>query len=175
MSYFNEADLAGFWEDSDYSRKTYVLPPPTEISIASVEKRLGIKLPGSYLELMQTQNGGIPARTAFPTVEPTSWAEDHVAIDGILGSGDSKMYSLCGDLGSKFMQDEWGYPNIGVYFGHCPSAGHDMICLDYRKSGARGEPQVVHVDQELDYRITFLAEDFRAFVKGLLSDEEFEV
>jgi len=173
VSYWEGFDLAGFWENSDYARKEYVLPTPTDISIVTVEKKLRYKLPGSYIELMRHQNGGLPTKTAFPTAEPTSWAEDHVAIHCILGVGDSKTYSLCGGLGSQFMIDEWGYPPIGIYFGNCPSAGHDMICLDYRKCGRAGEPQVVHVDQEIDYKITFLSENFERFVKGLVDDDQF--
>jgi SMI1-KNR4 cell-wall len=69
---------------------------------------------------------------------------------------------------------EWGYPNIGVYFADCPSAGHDMLCLDYRECGPAGEPRVVHVDQELDYKITHVAENFESFVLCLESDEAFE-
>ena len=173
MGYFEGFDLVRFWKDSDYSRKEYVLPPPTDISVAAVEKRLGYKLPASYIELMRYQNGGLPDKTAFPTTEPTSWAKDHVAVHGVLGIGNSKTNSLCGALGSQFMIDEWGYPPIGVYFGDCPSAGHDMICLDYRQSDRSGEPRVVHVDQESDYKITFLAERFEDFVKGLLDEEQF--
>jgi hypothetical protein len=175
VSHFDGFDLAGFWKDSDYSRKEYILQPPTDISIAAVEKRLGYKLPGAYIELMRDQNGGLPEKTAFPTTEPTSCAEDHVAIHGLLGIGDSKTYSLCGELGGQFMMGEWGYPDIGVYFGDCPSAGHDMICLDYRQNGPSGEPQVVHVDQEFDYKITFLADTFEEFIKGLQSDGDFEI
>ena len=72
------------------------------------------------------------------------------------------------------MIDEWGYPPIGVYFADCPSAGHDMLCLDYRGCGADGEPQVVHVDQEVDYKTTFVAKDFASFIRGLEPDEAFD-
>jgi hypothetical protein len=67
-----------------------------------------------------------------------------------------------------------GYPAIGIYFADCPSAGHDMVCLDYRECGPSGEPRVVHVDQEWGYQITFVAESFEAFIRGLESGEAFE-
>ncbi len=173
VSYFEGFDLAEFWKDSEYARRNYTLPPPDANSVAAVEKKLGYKLPRSYIELMQAQNGGLPKRTCFPTSEPTSWSEDHVAIHGIHGIGDAASYSLCGSMGNKFRIEEWGYPPIGIYFGDCPSAGHDMICLDYRECGPSGKPTVVHVDQEFDYRITFLTESFEDFIRGLVDEEEF--
>ncbi|CAE7686484.1 unnamed protein product [Symbiodinium sp. CCMP2592] len=39
---------------------------------------------------------------------------------------------------------------------------------------AEGEPRVVHVDQELDMKITHLADDFASFVRGLKTEEDFE-
>jgi hypothetical protein len=50
-----------------------------------------------------------------------------------------------------------------------------MVCLDYRECGPQGEPSVVHVDQELDYKITFVASSFDAFIRGLEDDEAFDV
>jgi SMI1-KNR4 cell-wall len=164
---FHDFELANFWEDSDYARQ-YVEKKPTPALIASIEKELGYRLPASYIELMKTQNGGIPRNTCYPTKVPTSWAPDHVAIIGIMGIGRTKTYSLCGELGSKFMREEWGYPDIGICVCDCPSAGHDMIMLDYRRCGKEGEPKVVHVDQESDYKITPLAKDFETFVRGLV-------
>lgn len=73
----------------------------------------------------------------------------------------------------KRILDRNDYPAIGIYFADCPSAGHDMLCLDYRECGANGEPQVVHVDQESDYKITFVAENFESFIYGLEEDEPF--
>lgn len=163
-----------FWEDSDYARKEYVSAPPDDELIASVEQELGYKLPASYIAMMKQQNGGIPRNTCFPVEESTSWAEDHIAVTGIAGIGRDKSYALCGDLGSRFMIDEWGYPDIGVVIGDCPSAGHDVVMLDYRYCGPDGEPEVIHVDQEGGYEITFLAKDYESFIRGLVSEEVFD-
>lgn len=167
-------DLSDFWEDSTYARDQHVDEPLTDELLASVEAELGYKLPASYIALMKTQNGGIPKNTNFPTDEATSWSEDHIAITSISGIGRRKSYSLCGDMGSQFMIDEWGYPTIGVVICDCPSAGHDLVMLDYRLCGKDGEPQVVHVDQEGGYEITFLAEDFETFIRGLVNDEQYD-
>ena len=171
---FGDFDLSNFWEDSDYARKDYVEEPLSDDLISSVEAELGRRLPPSYLELMKTQNGGIPRDTRFPTTVPTSWAKDHVAITGILGVGRAKTYSLCGELGSTFMQEMWGYPDWGICVCDCPSAGHDMIMLDYRSCGSDGEPEIVHVDQERDFKITFLARNFETFIRGLVNESVYD-
>ena len=164
---FEGFDLTNFWDDNWYALKEYVSDPPSDELIASVEEELGYKLPAAYIWLMKQHNGGIPVNTCYPCDEPTSWADDHVAITGIFGIGREKSCSLCGELGSQFMIDEWEYPAIGVAICDCPSAGHDMIFLDYRVCGPQGEPAVVHVDQENDYKITHLADSFEEFVRGL--------
>lgn len=171
---FEGFDLAAFWEDSDYARREYLEVPPTPETIAAVEAELGYRLPASYVALMRSRNGGIPVDRCFPTDVPTSWAGDHVAISAFKGIGFAKPWSLCGGLGSRFRIEQWEYPDIGVYFGDCPSAGHDMIALDYRACGPTGEPGVVHVDQEGDYRITPLAPDFETFVRGLVHSSVYE-
>ncbi|WP_409370253.1 SMI1/KNR4 family protein [Lysinibacillus sp. 38-6] len=171
---FSDMSLADFWDDSEYAKSSYQSEPPTDELIDSIEKELGYKLPASYIALMKQQNGGVPKNTCFPTEEPTSWAEDHIAITGIMGIGREKSYSLCGDLGSPFMIEEWGYPDIGVVICDCPSAGHDVVMLDYRACGRDGEPEVIHVDQEDDYEITFLADNFEAFIRGLVSEDHYD-
>ncbi len=172
---FEGFDFADFWDDNAYAWKAYISQSPSDALIASVEEELGYKLPASYIYLMKQHNGGMPVNTCFPTEEPTSWAEDHVAITGIYGIGREKSNSLCGELGSQFMIDEWEYPAIGVAICDCPSAGHDMIFLDYRACGTQGEPAVVHVDQECDYRITHLADSFEEFIRGLVHESVFDM
>jgi len=171
---FEGFDFTNFWKDSDYAKKEYIGPPPSDELIAEVERELGYKLPASYIWLMKRHNGGVPVNTCFPTKTATSWAEGHVAIEGIFGIGREKRYSLCGEFGSKFMIEEWEYPDIGVAICDCPSAGHDMIFLDYRECGPQGEPKVVHIDQEYDYEITPLADTFEEFIRGLVNAKEYE-
>lgn len=175
MQPFEGFDFSDFWEQSDCAEQEYVDDPPTEASIAAVEAELGYKLPVAYVALAKSQNGGVPKLTTHKSEAPTSWADDHIAITGIFSISSTKPSSLCGECGSKFWITEWGYPNIGVYFADCPSAGHDMICLDYRACGPTGEPVVVHVDQENEYKITLVAKNFEEFIRGLYSDSESDV
>jgi len=166
-------DLTKFWHDTPYAKKSYGEPKPSQSMVESVEHELGYVLPASYVSLMTKHNGGTPARTCFPTSVATSWARDHIAITGISAIGRKKPHSLCGALGSKFMIEEWGYPKIGVVFADCPSAGHDVIMFDYRQCKPKGEPSVVHVDQESDYKVTVLAKSFEAFIRGLVDESAF--
>ena len=94
-----------------------------------------------------------------------------MANTGIFGIDRVKEYSLCGGLVSQFMIDEWGYPNIGACICDCSTARHNMIMLDYRKYGNEGEPEVVHVDQGSEHKITFLAKDFETFIRGLYPEK----
>lgn len=171
---FDGFSLRGFWQDTDWAKKSYVERKASPALVASIEAELGYALPRSYVWLMARHNGGTPTRTCFPTKKATSWAPDHVAITGIAGIGRTKRYSLCGEAGTKFWIDGWRYPALGIVIATCPSGGHDLVMLDYRKCGPRGEPQVVHVDQEHDYRVTPLAKDFETFVRGLVDASEYE-
>lgn len=171
---FHDFDFSDFWDSLEYSVENYLEKPPTDEMIRSVEEELGYKLPAAYIDLMELQNGGLVKKSCFPTQEATSWAEDHIAITGIMGIGRIKPYSLCGELGSQFMIDEWEYPATGVYICDCPSAGHDMVMLDYSKCGPQGEPEVFHIDQECDFEKTFLAKDFETFIRGLVHEDQFD-
>jgi len=173
--YFPNLQIENFWSNKAYAIRKYVGEPLTPELISSIEKELGYKLPASYIELMEIQNGGTPLDDCFPTEKSTSWAKDHIAIEGIYGMDRKKDDSICGRGGGRFMIDHWGYPEIGIYICDCPSGVHDMVALDYRKCGKNGEPEVVHVDQERDYKITFLAKDFETFIKGLVNKKKYDI
>lgn len=171
--FFEDFDYDSFWSRSEYSLKEYVGQALTAEDIESVEKELGFKLPASYIEFMKHQNGGIPQKRYF-MASGTAWVDNYISVHGILGFDSNKTFSLCGKIGSKLMIDEWEYPAIGIYFADTPSGGHDMLCLDYRKCGPEGEPEVVHVDQECDFSITFVAKDFETFIKSLVTGDFLE-
>jgi hypothetical protein len=173
---FEGFDVVGFWDDSAYALGAYAEEaPPSREMIASLEEELGgYRLPDSYIALMSAHNGGVPTRACFPMTEPTGWAEDYIEITGIRGVGRIRPQSLGGEFGSRFWIDMWEYPDIGVYFADTPSAGHDMLALDYRACGRRGEPTVVHVDQENGFAITLVAQNFEAFVTGLVNESVYD-
>lgn len=167
-----DADLANFWGDSDYFTSPETVTPAL---VEAAEAALGYRLPKAYVRLLETRNGGTPKRTCFPTKVRTSWAEDHVAISGVCGLG-GKWGIDSPSLGSLHMIEEWGYPDIGIVFCQCPSAGHDAIMFDYSECGRTGEPRVVHVDVETGDgpEITPLAPDLATFVRGLVGAERFD-
>lgn len=49
-----------------------------------------------------------------------------------------------------------------------------MVFLDYRECGPQGKPKVVHIAQEFDYEVTFLANNFEEFIRGLMNEDDFE-
>ncbi|MEQ6902647.1 SMI1/KNR4 family protein [Nocardioides sp. YIM 152588] len=146
-------------------------PVPQLGLVQAIEVELGVRLPAAYVDLALVHNGGDLARDAYPTQVSTSWAPDHVGVKAIAAIGRTAPFSLCGEFGNRFWIREWGYPDIGIYFADTPTAGHDMIALDYRSPG---EPSVVHVDQEVGYQITPIAPDLATFISGLVPSADFE-
>ncbi len=169
---FEGFDFTGFWVKSRYAEETYTCGPLTPSGLAETEKALGYKLPASYVWLMERHNGGVPVRCAFPTSAPSNWAEDHIAIEGIFGIGPNAKHSVVTE--TRLMVDEWQYPALGVAICDCPTAGHQEVFLDYRACGPEGEPKVVYVDQEDDYSILPLADNFEEFIRGLVGSEVYE-
>ena len=162
-----------FWENSEYAQENYVGAPPTNEYIDSIEEELGYKLPASYIGMIRQQNGGIPVKKAFPTKESTSWAEDHMAIKGIYGIDRDRPCSVCGELGTQAMIDEWEYPPVGIAVCDTPEGGPSMVFLDYRECGKDGEPKVVLIEADLDNKIILLADNFELFIRGLVDEDAF--
>ena len=168
---FSLLEPSQFWDDDRLALEEYVDEAPSDTLIASVETELGYRLPETYLALMKQHNGGIPYATCYPLPTPEDSEKDYVEITGFLSIGRKKSNSLCGTAGNKLFKEGWHYPDYGVYICDCPSAGFDLILLDYRQCGPDGEPSVAYVDMEKRQVIT-LAPDFATFLQGLVEETE---
>ena len=113
--------------------------------------------------------------TAFPTYQKSSWSDTHVALESILPVGGTDGIESENNKGTI---EEWGYPDVGPIVAECPSGGHDIIMLDYRTCGPKGEPSVLYVDTEppfgdAEYATIVLAPNFEQFLCQLRPDSEF--
>ncbi|MFD9010003.1 SMI1/KNR4 family protein [Streptomyces sp. NPDC059552] len=166
MARFDEVK-ATFWGEGLHG----VQPPPTDAVVQDAERQLGVRLPASLLEILRVQNGGLVAElwNAFPTDVPTSWSEDHVPLDDMMGIGrhDDRL-SL---LDSPYLVEEWGLPSPLVLLS---GDGHCWIALDYRACGERGEPSVTWFDVDTDTELP-LATDFQTFVERLTAAVSFDL
>ncbi len=175
MSNLKDFDWTGFWNDVDYAFESYIGKPVTDKDIKAAEADLGYTLPAAYIELLKNHNGGVVKKNCFINDDG-----DCVYVTGIYGIDRDKKYSLLGEMGNEFWISKAKYPPIGIVVADTISGGHDMIFLDYRECGPTGEPKVVRVDQECDYSMTPLADNFGEFIKNLyfnieeITDEEFQ-
>ncbi|GAA2109205.1 SMI1/KNR4 family protein [Actinomadura alba] len=150
---------ATFWDDESRG----ALAPVTDESVREAEAVLGVTLPSPLLDLLRAQNGGGVADEwcAFPTGRRTSWSDDEVPFDHLLGIGHGEgVLSL---LDTPYLVEEWGLPSPVVLLS---GDGHYWIGLDYRRGGPRHEPSVTWFDADLQTEVA-LAADFRSFVEGL--------
>jgi hypothetical protein len=134
----------GVWDDFFAASNEYTGPPLTDAMVAAAEAALGYKLPAAYLQLLRVKNGGTPKRQCYPT-GGTRWSDNHVRVTAICGVGgrrgiDSPQY------GSRYMIEQGGFPDVGIFVGWTPAAGHDGSFLDYRACGPSGEPRVMYLD-----------------------------
>lgn len=159
------------WDNSKYSSENYIGKMPTDEDFEKVEKELGYRLPNSYKDLMKKHNGGLLAKNYIISPFQRDWFCGAFYIESIYGIDENKTYSLCGEMGSKFWIQEWKYPDIGIAIADGISGGHDMIFLDYSDCGPEGEPCVVHIDQEGNYSISYLADNFKDFISSLIKDD----
>jgi hypothetical protein len=119
-------DPADYWSVPAYL--PYVQAKLTPTRLAAAEKQLGVRLPKAMVALLQAQNGGY-----------LRWVHPEIHHDAIWGLG-SKRPSLTDNHFADWM--ETGRDGLVAFDGD----GHTFMCLDYRRSGPRGEPSVTRVD-----------------------------
>lgn len=170
-----QINIENFWDNHEYYTENYVEEPLTDEMIAYTEKKLGYKLPKSYIELMKIQNGGRPKKEYWINENAKSNEVNIVGVNGFFGIGSKKKRSLFGEYGNEFWFKEWEYPrDIGVIIADTESGGHDMIYLDYRECEKDGEPKISVCFGESDFEMQVLANNFEEFLIMLVSQDELE-
>lgn len=165
-------DIVDLWSTDPEALRVGRGPDCTDEMIRQAEGELGYKLPESYIWLVKQQNGGYLKRNNFVLDHALPGVGDRVMMPLLYGVGHEQNTAINSMLGNKCLIENWGYPNIGVGIGVGFFGAHEAFFLDYRECGPQGEPKVSHVDQESDYRITVLAENFEAFIRGLVPDPD---
>ncbi|WP_282693943.1 SMI1/KNR4 family protein [Streptomyces sp. CC208A] len=167
MARFDEV-LTTFWARGGGGAGS-IPPPLTDAAVREAEGVLGVTLPAALLDLLRVQNGGIAAadHDAFPTRRPTSWSEDHVPFDILMGIG--RYEETTSLLDTPYLVTEWGLPSPIVLLS---GDGHYWIGLDYRACGPDGDPSITWFDAELGTELA-LAGDFRTFVEELTASSAF--
>ena len=138
----------------------YELNPLTPKKVESAQSELKVKLPDSYIKLLEEQNGGSLYLNAFPT---SLEDDDHLAVDYLLGIGENKREGV---QQSVYFIKEWGLPKrIVLLFGD----GHTWIALDYRE--VNENPPIIYIDVEQEIEKQ-LSSSFDEFVSKLFHNDQ---
>ena len=130
------------------------LPNLTEEILREVESRLGVKLPESYIHLLQTQNGGFIEQRELSVI--LNGLDDTVVIDSIMGVSLQE-----GLVESKILLKEWGVEDerLIAFTGD----GHYFLMFDYRDGVM---PKIALLDTTAE-KIDVLFESFNQFNEAL--------
>ncbi|KZZ85447.1 SMI1/KNR4 family protein [Bacillus sp. SJS] len=127
----------------------------------AAEKKLKVKLPAAYIELMRVQNGGELKLKKFVN---EILEDGFIEIEYLYGIGKK---SGEGILIDSYTRKEWGLSNKLVYLN---GDSHNWIALDYRRY-IGDNPPVVYLDIDTKEKIQ-IAEDFTDFLNRLTVLEE---
>lgn len=161
---FAGVDLSQLFDNGGERRSRYEFPKVTEEWIERTENAIGYKISPAYRELLTYQNGG---EIRDDTDE--RWL---TAIYGIGPKPDSP--NSLEDMFDNW-KNGWEYPDIGIPFGETNSGGHDMYYMDYRSVDDNGEPRIVHIDNEGEVRISFVANNLVEFIRIVLEKRELKI
>ena len=122
-------------------------------AVQAREKDLGYKIPAAYLALLAIVDGTDESRPYCPGL---------LDMDGFAG------LAALGSIPAGSDHEDWGYPDVGIYFAWTESAGHEALVLNYREIRKNGEPSVWILDQELEEG-RLLADTFTEFLEKMHS------
>lgn len=141
MDYFTDTDLKKLWKPAKNSR--FTLPFPNEEDFAALEKRLGVKLPASYIELaVSSQNGGFLKRNAIPICDEYGNVIRYAKINYINPIGRTDIEPIY-DTPKPF----YDVPNL-LIIGENWDTYYDFYVLNYMDCKAYGEPTVALITRK---------------------------
>lgn len=153
-----------FWENNGEAQ------PASEDDILEAERRLGVKLPGSFVELLKTNNGGTPANEIYTPGDPLSIDEDDIwPLEQVYPLEDIEDLKSLGESGwapNDSFEDGIENPRRLFVFSNLSDR---FWCLDYRNCERDEEPRVqfVYADHFGKPRVVLLADCFETFLHGL--------
>lgn len=149
--------IKDFWVDRGrrYKNSTEF----TEEYQAEVERRLGVKLPTLYIELLKQQNGGYIRFNAYPL------NNSHIPVFFILGAYYSKMYpnQTQGILSNNYNTSPSRYnvdSNIIIF------SGDDRVAIGFDCREVKENPPIVMVKSH-SKEVVVLSNSFEEFVSKL--------
>ncbi|MDE5413260.1 SMI1/KNR4 family protein [Alkalihalobacterium chitinilyticum] len=147
--------MKNIWQKDNHF---YTLEPLTPNLVTQAAERLKVKLPDSYIQLLNKQNGGHIKYTTYPANEPTIWGENHIQVEHLLGIGEKDSI-----LDSHYLIQEWGLPkDIVILSGE----GESWIAFDYRNT--EENPPIIYIECESEEnKVLKLANSFEEFLNGL--------
>ena len=120
-------------------------------AVEEAEKSLRHKIPEAYLRLLAVKNGDEEWR---------KFDGRFLRMTGFLSLDDL--------VAQRPDFEEWGFPDVGLYFSWTESAGHEALVLNYREIKKTGEPSVWLLDQELETG-SLIADTLEEFVEKIVS------
>jgi SMI1-KNR4 cell-wall len=134
----------------------YLQPPLTDEAVAVAENKIGYKLPGEYLNLLEKQNGGY-IRFSLP----------EMVHDSIAGIGPH--FPSLTEFDWEEYQEHVGFPLQGLV--PFDGDGHWHLCLDYRQDSSTPPVTLADVECDRESRIADSFSDYLALLQIDVGDE----
>lgn len=143
-----------------------------DAEVSQVEKRLGVKLPSSYISIMKKWNGGylqeehqILIDRDVPENLDYYLSEKFWTLSSVAGIS-SDINNREGIIYKSQTAHEWGIPDKVIAFD---GDGHTWVAFDYRDNP--DEPKIIFI--ESDELLSFvLANDFTDFISKLIPSSQ---
>lgn len=148
MNYFVDADFNKLWKPVTSEYKRFTLPFPTDEEVIAHEKRLGVKLPASYIELATvSQNGGLLKCNGVLIRDEAGNVIRYVKINYISPIGHIEPEYTYLDQICDYPSLLYNIPNL-VVIGENWDAHYEFFVLNYRNCGADGEPTIEFITRK---------------------------